>query len=82
MASSSQATGAARMLQKQLNEMRKSKDLSGVSVGLVNDNNVFVWQVGIMINDDCKYYGGMFFCSSLSLTLRIHVSARARKREP
>lgn len=60
MASSSQTTGAARMLQKQFNEMRKSNDLSGVSVGLVNDNNIFVWQVGIMINDECKYYGGKF----------------------
>lgn len=59
--SSSQTTGAARLLQRQLNEMRKAKDLEGVSVGLVNDNNVFVWQVGIMINDDCKYYGGTWF---------------------
>ncbi|KAK9422557.1 putative Ubiquitin conjugating enzyme-like protein [Seiridium unicorne] len=60
MSSSSQTTGAARLLQRQLNEMRKAKDLEGVSVGLVNDNNVFVWQVGIMINDDCKYYGAVW----------------------
>ncbi|KAK6200711.1 hypothetical protein LQW54_009592 [Pestalotiopsis sp. IQ-011] len=66
MASSSQTTGAARMLQKQFNEMRKSNDLSGVSVGLVNDNNIFVWQVGIMINDECKYYGGGCFNATLS----------------
>lgn len=65
MASSSQTTGAARMLQKQFNEMRKSNDLSGVSVGLVNDNNIFVWQVGIMINDECKYYGGKFLSAFL-----------------
>lgn len=60
MSSSQQTSGAARLLSRQLNEMKKAKDLAGVSVGLVNDNNVFAWQVGIMINDDCKYYGGMF----------------------
>lgn len=61
MASSSgstQSSGAANLLRRQLKEMKTNKDLSGVSCGLVNDNNIFVWEVMLMINDDCKYYGG------------------------
>ena len=56
--SQSQTSGAARLLQKQLKEMRTAKDLPGISVGLINDDNVFEWEVVLMINDDCKYYGG------------------------
>ncbi|KAI2622317.1 ubiquitin-conjugating enzyme E2 [Hypoxylon sp. NC1633] len=56
-ASSTQSTGAARLLQRQLKEMHTSSDLSGISVGLVKENNVFEWEVMLMINDDCKYYG-------------------------
>ena len=52
------ASGAARLLQRQLKEMGKAKDLPGISVGLINDDNVFEWEVVLMINDDCKYYGG------------------------
>lgn len=50
--------------------MRAAKDLPGISVGLVNDDNVFEWEVVLMINDDCKYYGGMSIClSALSLSV-------------
>jgi ubiquitin-conjugating enzyme E2 G1 len=38
--------------------MQTAKDLPGISCGLVNDN-VFEWEVMLMISDDCKYYGGM-----------------------
>lgn len=57
MASSSSAA-AASLLRRQLKEMQRSKDIPGISCGLVNDNNIFEWEVMLMINDDCKYYGG------------------------
>jgi ubiquitin-conjugating enzyme E2 G1 len=50
---------AAGLLARQLKEMQKGKDLQGISCGLVNDN-VFEWEVMLMINDDCKYYGGEY----------------------
>jgi len=60
MASSSgQSAGAARLLQNQLREIQKADDLPGISVGLVNDSNIFEWEVVLMINDETKYYGGM-----------------------
>jgi hypothetical protein len=56
---SSPAGNSAKMLlQRQLKEMRSAKDLPGISVGLVNDNNMLVWEVVLMINDETKYYGG------------------------
>ncbi|KAI6085726.1 ubiquitin-conjugating enzyme E2 [Hypoxylon rubiginosum] len=58
--SSAQTTGAARLLTKQLKEMH-TEDISGISVGLVRDTNVFEWEVILMLNDDCKYYGGAYF---------------------
>jgi ubiquitin-conjugating enzyme E2 G1 len=39
--------------------MQDAKDLPGISCGLVDDN-VFEWEVMLMISDDCKYYGGSF----------------------
>jgi ubiquitin-protein ligase len=62
MASSSAAAG---LLGRQLKQMNHSKDLPGISCGLV-DNNVFEWEVMLMINDDCKFYGG-----KLVTTLRL-----------
>lgn len=50
---------AAALLKRQLKEMQTGKDIPGISCGLVNDNNIFEWEVMLMINDDCKYYGGM-----------------------
>ncbi|KAK6852959.1 E2 ubiquitin-conjugating enzyme [Apiospora arundinis] len=60
-ASSAQSSGSARLLQKQLMEMKRAKDLPGISVGLVKESNIFEWEVMLMINDDCKYYGGAYF---------------------
>lgn len=48
---------AALLLKRQLKEMQSSEDNSGISCGLV-DNNIFEWEVMLMINDDCRYYGG------------------------
>ena len=65
MSSSSGATDpaaasspAGRLLARQLKEMKTAKDLPGISVGLVRESNIFEWEVMLMINDDCKYYGG------------------------
>ncbi|KAL3421114.1 Ubiquitin-conjugating enzyme E2 15 [Phlyctema vagabunda] len=51
-------SGAANLLRRQLKEMQQAKDLPGISCGLVDDSNVFEWEVMLMVSDDCKYYGG------------------------
>jgi hypothetical protein len=53
------SSGAAGLLKRQLKYMQTAKDLPGISCGLVDDN-VFEWEVMLMISDDCKYYGGSF----------------------
>lgn len=52
-------SGTAGLLARQFKYMQNAKDLPGISCGLVNDN-VFEWEVMLMISDDCKYYGGKF----------------------
>lgn len=37
--------------------MQTDKDIPGISCGLV-DSNIFEWEVMLMINDDCRFYGG------------------------
>lgn len=60
MASSSTSSlAAAALLRRQLKQMQTDKDIPGISCGLVNDSNIFEWEVMLMISDDCKYYGGM-----------------------
>lgn len=51
------ASGAASMLARQLKLMRTDKDIPGISCGLVGDD-VFEWEVTLMIDDDCRFYGG------------------------
>lgn len=48
---------AGRMLSRQLQQMQSDKDIPGISCGLV-DNNIFEWEVMLMISDDVKLYGG------------------------
>lgn len=50
-------SAAGGLLTRQLKQMQHQKDIPGLSCGLV-DNNVFVWDVMLMINDDCRFYGG------------------------
>lgn len=50
-------SAAAGLLGRQLKQMQSDKDIPGISCGLV-DNNVFEWEVMLMISDDCKFYGG------------------------
>jgi ubiquitin-conjugating enzyme E2 G1 len=59
--SSASSAAAATLLKRQLKQMQSAKDLPGISCGLVNDSNIFEWEVMLMINDDCKYYGGKSF---------------------
>lgn len=54
------SSSAALILGKQFKQMQKDKDIPGISCGLV-DNNVFEWDVMLMIPDDCKDYGGGCF---------------------
>jgi len=49
---------AGRMLTRQLQQMQSDKDIPGISCGLA-DNNIFEWEVMLMISDDVKLYGGM-----------------------
>lgn len=51
-------SSAAGLLARQLKQMQNDKSISGISCGLV-DNNVFEWEVMLMIDDDTKFYGGM-----------------------
>lgn len=65
---SSRLAAAAGLLGRQLKQMQTDKNaIPGISVGLVADN-VFEWEVMLMINDDCKFYGGWLVLST-SLTL-------------
>lgn len=62
---------AGRMLSRQLQQMQSDKDIPGISCGLV-DNNVFEWEVMLMISDDVKLYGGMFDCGLDLWRPRVH----------
>lgn len=52
-------TPAGRMLSRQLQQIQSDKDIPGISCGLV-DNNVFEWEVMLMLSDDVNLYGGAF----------------------
>ncbi|KAF8456625.1 ubiquitin-conjugating enzyme/RWD-like protein [Terfezia claveryi] len=61
----SSPAGSTALLRRQLKEMQGDKDLSNISVGLIDDN-IYEWEVMLMISDDCKFYGGGFFKARLS----------------
>ena len=48
---------AAALLGRQLKQMRSDKDIPGISCGTINDN-LLEWEVTLMINEDCRFYGG------------------------
>lgn len=56
------ASAAGGLLSRQLKQMQTDKDIPGISCGLADDNNVFEWEVMLMISDDCKFYGGNYRC--------------------
>lgn len=68
-ASPATAAGASALLKRQLKQMQTDKDIPGISCGLVNDANIFEWEVMLMISDDVKYYGGESFLPSPPLAL-------------
>jgi len=83
MASSSAAAG---LLARQLKQMQNDKSISGISCGLV-DNNVFEWEVMLMIDDDTKFYGGtdpdiVFRSYSSSANTRQEVSSARASPSP
>ena len=49
---------SAALLSRQLKQMQSDRDIPGISCGLVDDKNIFEWEVMLMISDDVKYYGG------------------------
>ena len=52
------SAAAAGLLARQLKQMKSDKDIPGISCGLVDESNVFAWEVMLMISDDDKHYGG------------------------
>ncbi|EEP78140.1 ubiquitin-conjugating enzyme E2 15 [Uncinocarpus reesii 1704] len=52
-------SAAAALLGRQLKQMQTDKDIPGISCGLGDDNNIFEWEVMLMISDECKFYGGV-----------------------
>ena len=64
----SSSAPSAALLRRQLKEMQVDKDLSNISAGLVDDN-IYEWEVMLMISDDCKFYGGGFFKARLSFPI-------------
>ncbi|KAF3927910.1 hypothetical protein ABW20_dc0106784 [Dactylellina cionopaga] len=61
----SSAAASSNLLKRQLKEMQSNKDIPGISCGLHNDD-IYEWEVMLMISDDLKYYGGGFFKARLS----------------
>ncbi|KAF3310006.1 hypothetical protein TWF173_010120 [Orbilia oligospora] len=53
----SSAPASAHLLKRQLKEMQNNKDIPGISCGLHKDN-IYDWEVMLMVSDDVKYYGG------------------------
>lgn len=51
------ATATAGLLSRQLKNMQTQSDIPGISAGLVDDN-IFEWDVMIMMSDECRFYGG------------------------
>jgi len=66
MAAKAALTSSGILLAKQLKLMQTSDHIEGISVGLVDDGNLFEWEVMLMISDDCRLYGGGFFKAKLS----------------
>lgn len=58
-AGSASTAAAAALLGRQLKQMQTDKSIRGISCGLVNDSNMFEWEVMLMLDDDSKYYGGI-----------------------
>ena len=49
---------AAGLLARQLKQMQTDKDIPGISVGLTEKENIFEWEVMLMVGEECEFYGG------------------------
>jgi ubiquitin-conjugating enzyme E2 G1 len=56
---------AALLLARQLKNMRGEDQINGISVGLVDDNDIFRWEVALMLDEEIPLYGGGFFRARL-----------------
>ena len=52
------SSATSGLLSRQLKQLQSDKDIPGISCGLVEDD-IFEWEVMLMISDECKFYGGM-----------------------
>ena len=51
-------SAAAGLLARQLKQMQQDRNMSSISCG-VADDNIFEWEVMLMLDDDSEFYGGM-----------------------
>lgn len=56
------SSSAALLLGRQFKHMQTDKDIPGISCGLVN-NNVFEWEVMLMLDDEAGLFGAFFSMS-------------------
>ena len=70
----SQPSGAVRALQHELKKIN-DEPVEGFQIRLVNDNNIFEWQVAIFGPPGTLYEGGYFkvilYCQFLPLLLKL-----------
>jgi ubiquitin-conjugating enzyme E2 G1 len=67
---------ATILLSKQLKRMNKEDHIDGISVGLADNDNVFEWEVMLMLSDDIPFYGGQFVHAMAPLTSQAASSKR------
>ncbi|RPB21115.1 ubiquitin-conjugating enzyme [Terfezia boudieri ATCC MYA-4762] len=58
-------SASALLLYRQFKGMQTDTNLSNISVGLI-DENIYEWEVMLMIPDECNFYGGGCFKARLS----------------
>ena len=76
------SAATAGLLGRQFKQMQSDKDIPGISVGLVDDN-VFEWEVMLMISDEDRLYGGGFFRARLSFPAEYpHMPPKMRFETP
>jgi hypothetical protein len=68
-------SSAAIILGRQLKQMQSDKDIPGISCGLV-DNNIFEWEVMLMLSDEQdSLYGGE---SAMQEKLKTYTPVKSR----
>jgi ubiquitin-conjugating enzyme E2 G1 len=75
----SPGASAAILLAKQLKRMGKEDHIDGISVGLADNDNVFEWEVMLMLADDIPYYGGQLDREPPSISTNVLQEASSRR---